>query len=271
VRALVSAVCVLPSEHVSAGNLSWVSLFDVTAVTPPGPCSRCGSLVAPSSLFCPDCGQSMIRPRETPEVVIEEPASAPDDPSEKEEPREPDTLQRATGWIRRSLNLGKKPLFPDTTEEPSPEGDAGTGGASMGAPLGAEQTQEMSLFDIHQAEEVPADKPRRLEAPLRFILKFDTGLSVTVGAKPGVIGVQENTDDLELHRIYVKDPTHSIAMEHIEFGVTDGVFWVKDLNTASGTIVEEPGSQALQCIPYDTYSLVRGSIVTLGAVSFTLH
>lgn len=213
----------------------------------------------------------MIRPRETPKVTIEEPASVPEEPVEQEEPRERDTLQRATGWIRRSLNLGKKPLFPDATEEPSPEGYPSTGETSKGAPLGYEQTQEMSLFDIHQAQDVPGEKPRRLEAPLRFVLKFDTGLSVTVGDRPGVVGVRQDTDDVELHRIYVKDPTDSIAMEHIEFGVTDGVFWVKDLNTASGTIVQEPGSRSLQCIPYDTYSLVRSSIVTLGTVSFTLH
>jgi len=36
-------------------------------------------------------------------------------------------------------------------------------------------------------------------------------------------------------------------------------------------VVEEPGSPALQCIPYDTYPLVRGSRVVMGEVAFTLH
>jgi hypothetical protein len=47
--------------------------------------------------------------------------------------------------------------------------------------------------------------------------------------------------------------------------------WVKDLKTVNGTVVEEPGSPALQCIPYDKYFVVRGSRVGLGSLFFTLQ
>jgi hypothetical protein len=245
-------------------NLVEMSLFDATAVTPPRPCSRCGTMVAVTSLFCPDCGQSMVRPREVPEVAVEPDIALGDHEAESTETSEPDTLQRATGWIRRSLNLGKKPLLPDPNESSvdsvlDPEASS------------AEQTQAMSLFDITQAEEVAVGKSRRTEPALRFLLSFDNGVSVTVGALPGFIGTRDDDSDEHRQRICLEDTTGSVAAEHLEFGQQDGVFWVKDLDTDAGTTVEEPGSPALQCIPFDTYSVVRGSTVTLGAVSFTLH
>jgi len=94
-----------------------------------------------------------------------------------------------------------------------------------------------------------------------------------VGEMPGIIGVKpaSENDPAEVQRITVDDDTDTVAPEHLEFGVKNGVLWVKDLKTVNGTVVEEPGSRPLQCIPYDTYSVVRGSTVTLGSLSFTLH
>lgn len=178
------------------------------------------------------------------------------------EPDEPDTLSKATGWLRRSLNLGKK-----TDSQPEPD-------ASEPVSVPEEEpTQVMSLFDIEEAERVAAQKPRTQRAPIRFVLKFSHGPQITVGEMPGIIGVKpvNDQDPSDLQRITVDDDTDTVAPEHLEFGVKNGVFWVKDLKTVNGTVVEEPGARALQCIPYDTYSLVRGSTVTLGSLSFTLH
>jgi len=178
------------------------------------------------------------------------------------EPEEPDTLSKATGWLRRSLNLGKK-----TDIQPEPEGSE-----PVSVPE-EEPTQVMSLFDIEEAERRATQKPRTQRAPIRFVLKFSHGPQITVGEMPGIIGVKpvNDQDPSDLQRITVDDDTDTVAPEHLEFGVKNGVFWVKDLKTVNGTVVEEPGARALQCIPYDTYSLVRGSTVTLGSLSFTLH
>lgn len=178
------------------------------------------------------------------------------------EPEEPDTLSKATGWLRRSLNLGKK-------ADIQPEPDASE---PVSVPE-EEPTQVMSLFDIEEAERVATQKPRTQRAPIRFVLKFSHGPQITVGEMPGIIGVKpvNDQDPSDLQRITVDDDTDTVAPEHLEFGVKNGVFWVKDLKTVNGTVVEEPGARALQCIPYDTYSLVRGSTVTLGSLSFTLH
>ena len=203
----------------------------------------------------------MVRPKPAPPTpepgAVEAPA---EDPSA--EPDEPDTLSKATGWLRRSLNLGKK-------ADSQPEPDASE---PVSVPE-EEPTQVMSLFDIEEAERAATQKPRTQRAPIRFVLKFSHGPQITVGEMPGIIGVKpvNDQDPSDLQRITVDDDTDTVAPEHLEFGVKNGVFWVKDLKTVNGTVVEEPGARALQCIPYDNYSLVRGSTVTLGSLSFTLH
>ena len=206
----------------------------------------------------------MIRPKpapaqpDTPDIPVSEAES------EASEESEPDTLSKATGWLRRSLNLGKK-----TDIDPEP----GSAVSPTGPLVEEEPTQAMSLFDIEEAERTAQQKPRTQRAPIRFVLKFSHGPQITVGEMPGIIGVKpaSESDPAEVQRITVDDDTDTVAPEHLEFGVKNGVLWVKDLRTVNGTVVEEPGSRPLQCIPYDTYSVVRGSTVTLGSLSFTLH
>lgn len=203
----------------------------------------------------------MVRPKPAPPTPEPGAVEAPAEDTSAE-PDEPDTLSKATGWLRRSLNLGKK-------ADIQPEPDASE---PVSVPE-EEPTQVMSLFDIEEAERVATQKPRTQRAPIRFVLKFSHGPQITVGEMPGIIGVKpvSDQDSSDLQRITVDDDTDTVAPEHLEFGVKNGVFWVKDLKTVNGTVVEEPGARALQCIPYDTYSLVRGSTVTLGSLSFTLH
>ena len=203
----------------------------------------------------------MVRPKPAPPTPEPGAVEAPAEDTSAE-PDEPDTLSKATGWLRRSLNLGKK-------ADSQPEPDASE---PVSVPE-EEPTQVMSLFDIEEAERVATQKPRTQRAPIRFVLKFSHGPQITVGEMPGIIGVKpvSDQDSTDIQRITVDDDTDTVAPEHLEFGVKNGVFWVKDLKTVNGTVVEEPGARALQCIPYDAYSLVRGSTVTLGSLSFTLH
>nr|WP_271911585.1 hypothetical protein [Pontimonas sp.] len=200
----------------------------------------------------------MSRPLPTPAPVEPEQMLA-----ESEAPSESastDPLQRATGWLRRSLNLGRKP-----------EGEGPQDSAAMGDV--DHPTEAMSLFDIEEAERSGPTPARKATSPVRFLLKFDSGLTFTVGETPGIIGVKPLPEEPEegRQRLFLDDDTDTVAPEHLEFGVKRGVFWVKDLKTVAGTVVEEPGSPALQCIPYDVYPLVRGSQVRMGNVVFTLH
>ncbi|HEV8012979.1 MAG TPA: FHA domain-containing protein [Pontimonas sp.] len=206
----------------------------------------------------------MIRPKPAPARPDTPDIPEPEAETPAQEESEPDTLSKATGWLRRSLNLGKK-------TDINPE--AGSTVSPPGPPVEEEPTQAMSLFDIEEAERTAQQKPRTQRAPIRFVLKFSHGPQITVGEMPGIIGVKpgSESDPAEVQRITVDDDTDTVAPEHLEFGVKNGVLWVKDLKTVNGTVVEEPGSRPLQCIPYDTYSVVRGSTVTLGSLSFTLH
>jgi hypothetical protein len=206
----------------------------------------------------------MIRPKPAPARPDTPDIPEPEVESPPQEEDEPDTLSKATGWLRRSLNLGKK-----TDINPEPGSEA----SQPDSPTEEEPTQVMSLFDIEEAERTAQQKPRSQRVPIRFVLKFAHGPQITVGEMPGIIGVKpaSENDPAEVQRITVDDDTDTVAPEHLEFGVKNGVLWVKDLKTVNGTVVEEPGSRPLQCIPYDTYSVVRGSTVTLGSLSFTLH
>lgn len=172
---------------------------------------------------------------------------------------EPEPSITTTGWLRRSLNLGKKPVSP----EPPPVAPAPS---SVG-----EETQQMSLFDIEQAEAVALKKAKRPSAGIRFVLHFSDKSSVTVGETPGIIGVKPVVEGDDVFRIFVDDDTDTVAPEHLEFGVEKGVLWVQDLKTVNGTIVEEPESLPIQCIPYEKYFVVRGSTIRMGSLSFTLN
>lgn len=235
-------------------TLSVMSLFDAADVTPPGPCSRCGENVVATSLFCPRCGQSTVRPKPPKDApaVQHEPEPVAVEP-------EPEAAAKTTGWLRRSLNLAKKMDQP--TESPNPP-----------ATEDIAATQKMSLFEIEEAEAVAKEKaPRKPVAQTRFVLDFGKGLSHTVGEATGIIGVKPVVEGESVFRIVVDDPTDTVAPEHIEFGVEKGVFWVQDLKTVQGTVVEEPGASPIQCIPYEKYFVVRGSTVSMGQLSFSLN
>lgn len=172
---------------------------------------------------------------------------------------EPEAPAKTTGWLRRSLTLGKKLDQPAPVPAVPATEDLGT-------------TQKMSLFDIEDAEAVAEKKAsRRPVAHTRFVLDFGKGVSVTVGESTGIIGVKPVVEGEEVFRIFVEDPTDTVAPEHLEFGVEKGVFWVQDLKTVKGTIVEEPGASPIQCIPYEKYFVVRGSRVSMGELGFTLN
>jgi hypothetical protein len=203
-----------------------------------------------TSLFCSRCGQSTVHPKPS--------VPAPELPSEPTAPAAPIEAEPATttGWLRRSLSLGKKVTAPTTVSSGSSDND----------------TVAMSLFEIEQAEAVAEEKTqRRAQASVRFLLKFDDGVTITVGDQQGIMGVKPAIDGDTLFRLCLDDPTDTVAPEHLEFGVTEGVFWVQDLKTVNGTVVEEPGSPLLQCIPYEKYFVVRGSRVGLGSLFFTLQ
>lgn len=203
----------------------------------------------------------MLRPRAHPAPIEATADPVSEEPQPEPEP-EPEASS-ATGWLRRSLNLGKKPSEPPPVQEPSAEESSLTA---------LQETRQMSLFDIEQAEAVgEKKKAKRPPAGGRFVLLFGDGSSITVGERPGVMGVKPIVEGESSYRICLDDDTDTVAPEHLEFGVENGVFWVQDLKTVNGTLVKEPESAPVQCIPYEKYFVVRGSTISLGDLTFSLN
>ncbi len=190
-----------------------------------------------------------------PEPEQEEPESS-DEPSTDDEPAPqddtPDTLSRATQWIKRTL--GGSVEVPRAEEETS---------------AGADEAEDPLV------REKPPTYPERLQqssrARARFVLTDTTGRSYTLGEMPGGIGSgDEAPEGNQLHWIHLSADDGSVDAVHLRFGVDDGVLWVEDANSVFGTIVTEPGRSPLQCVPYERYFIVRGTELRLGSVSLTL-
>lgn len=240
-----------------------MSLFDRDEVAPPEPCSRCGSLVPRTSLFCPQCGQSRVNPLEKPKLDVPEPDAEPAEvePPQEEEADEEErrsTLSRTTDWIIRNITrVGQHPGDEAVSQSNDPD------------------SVEVSEEDAPAARKT-SSWPERLQqssrAQARFELVREDGSRHTLGEAPGALGsAQHAPDDEPGQWIWVLAEDSSVDPLHLRFGVDDGLFWIEDNNSIIGTVIEEPGRAALQCIPHERYFLVRGSTLTVGTVSLTLQ
>ena len=193
-------------------------------------------------------------PAPEPEPEVEEPDAAVDTPAE-DSPTEPettpDTLSRATQWIKRTL------------------------GGSVEVPRVTEPSDESTEAEDPLVRENSPSYPERLQqssrARARFVLTATTGRSYTLGEMPGGIGSgDEAPEGNQLQWIHLSADDGSVDAVHLRFGVDDGVLWVEDANSVFGTIVTEPGRAPLQCVPYERYFIVRGTELRLGSVTLTL-
>ena len=197
----------------------------------------------------PEPGPDSAEPVEQPDGADSQDVDIDADTAPADSSGSGDTLTRATQWIRRTLTRGANAPEP----EPADANDS---------PLLSEKPARASY-------------PERLQqssrARARFVLTKDTGQSYTLGEIPGGIGSGEGAPEGDtLHWIQLIASDGSVDAVHLRFGVDDGVLWVEDANSVFGTIVEEPGRAALQCVPYERYHVVRGSTIRLGSVSLQL-
>jgi len=241
-----------------------VSLFDRDEVAPPQPCSRCGSLVPLTSLFCPQCGQSRVNPLEKPELDVPEPPvdSVDEELPQREEAGEEEkrsTLSRTTDWIIRNITrVGQHP------------GDEGA--SSTSDPDSVEVAEEDAPASPRKTSSWPERLQQSARAQARFELVREDGSRHTLGEAPGALGSAPHAPEEEPGQwIWVLAEDSSVDPLHVRFGVEDGLFWIEDNNSIIGTVIEEPGRAALQCIPHERYFLVRGSTLTVGTVSLTLQ
>jgi hypothetical protein len=236
-----------------------VSLFERDDVAPPEPCSRCGVLVARTSLFCPKCGQSRVNPLpkvDVVEPVVEQPSPAPEDDGALREDAEEkrSTLSRTTDWIIKSIarvGQGGQPEPDEREPEGEAEPETRAGGPTSTWPS--------------RLQESP-----RIRA--RFVLTAADGRQFTLGeALTGIGSAEEAPGDEPMQWITITADDNSIDAIHLRCGVEDGLFWIEDANSIMGTVISEPGRAPLQCIPFERYFLVRGSDIQLGSLALTLQ
>jgi predicted component of type VI protein secretion system len=103
------------------------------------------------------------------------------------------------------------------------------------------------------------------------VLQFSTGESVTIFGT-GLIGRNPVAEPSEYfdQLIPIVDPGKSVSKTHLEFGQTEGSFWVSDRYSGNGTSVREPEADARRCEPGRRYPLARGTRVTMGEQFFVV-
>jgi pSer/pThr/pTyr-binding forkhead associated (FHA) protein len=104
------------------------------------------------------------------------------------------------------------------------------------------------------------------QAPLpTFVLQFSTGESYTVVGS-GLAGRNPRPEPGEVvdHLVTIVDPGRSVSKTHLEFGQTDGVFWVVDRFSGNGTVIHGEAGERRACAPGRRYPIARGTRVDLG-------
>jgi hypothetical protein len=111
----------------------------------------------------------------------------------------------------------------------------------------------------------------KLAPPLgeRFTLQFSTGESFTVSGT-GLVGRNPKAEPGEFFDQIVRviDPSRSVSKTHLEFGQTDGEFWVHDRYSGNGTIIHNPNTNPVRCRPEKRYRTARGARIEIGEQFF---
>ncbi len=219
-------------------------LQPVSALEPPEPvlaapterCAQCGAPLAPSDIFCPECG--FVRQRE----------------SARPRPSDTNVLDPFPWGLPRSTepvvvhHHEPEPVHPDAAI-PAPD-----------APAAA----FAEIADVSETRLVPRG-PRGD----RFVLQFSTGESVSVSGT-GLIGRNPVAEPGEYFDtlVAIVDPGRSVSKTHLEFGQDGTSFWVSDRYSGNGTVVREPDTEPRRCDAGKRYRVGRGARVEIGEQFF---
>ena len=248
-------------------------------------CQHCGADLPPIAMFCGECGRSVSARTIVPPVDArpEPPVSARVDPVPEQQP-EPDSEPEP------------EPEPPAESPAETPDSGAtecsecGTSAhpddlfcAECGHRLANDTriiealvpTTELVVETDERSGErdstSPATSPPFAMTGERFVLQFSTGESYTVTGS-GLAGRNPRPEPGEVvdHLVTIVDPGRSVSKTHLEFGQTDGMFWVSDRHSGNGTVIHEPGAEPRPCVPGRRYPVVRGTRVDVGEQSLLL-
>ncbi len=210
----------------------------------PAPCPVCATVPFPGDRYCGECGTRLGVPiGAPPPAIIGEPDPEPE-PEPAPEPEHVPESEPAPEHVSEREDAPESPSDWETLWEPAPEPDP-----------------QLAVVP----EPLPAQVPPTPAEPVRFVLQFSTGESVSV-IGTGLLGRNPRPEPGEAidHIVIVSDPTRSMSKTHLEFGHDDGVFWVSDRHSGNGTVLREPGQLPRYCEPGRRYHIARGTRVDMG-------
>ncbi|WBU38312.1 double zinc ribbon domain-containing protein [Homoserinibacter sp. YIM 151385] len=274
-------------------------------------CTRCATPLGRHDLFCGSCGALVERPVEPTAAIGSPPGgdTVRVDPLELQEQRraaqekaahgEPEPEPAVAVEVAPESEAVPEPApeaarapVPEPEREPEPEPElksetsveaaphsaAPASSAPASSPFAPRATVEPAI-DAAVAAGAPADhedvEQTRLVArgpqPVRFVLQFSTGESVTVSGS-GLIGRNPAAEPGEYvdQTIAVLDAGKSVSKTHLEFGQQDGRFWVADRFSTNGSVLRAPEATPRRCEPGRRYLVSRGTRVDIGEQFFVV-
>jgi pSer/pThr/pTyr-binding forkhead associated (FHA) protein len=111
-----------------------------------------------------------------------------------------------------------------------------------------------------------ADTPAAARAAASNIeLSLSSGERLRVAGR-GVIGRDPSESaGAYAHRITLADTERLLSRAHLEFGLEgDGQFWISDLHSTNGVVIERPGQTPQRCLPGFRVVVQPGDRVAFG-------
>jgi hypothetical protein len=206
------------------------------AAAAPERCAQCGAPLAPSDIFCPECG--FVRQRTTP----------------RSRPNDTNVLDPFPWGLPRPTETPvahRHASIPFEPEEPP-------------LPPARDVKPFAEIADVAETRLVPRG-PRGE----RFVLQFSTGESISVSGS-GLIGRNPVAEPGEYFDslVAIVDPGRSVSKTHLEFGQDGTSFWVSDRYSGNGTVVREPDREPRRCEAGKRYRVARGARVEIGEQFF---
>ena len=215
-------------------------------------CRNCTAVLPYGAMFCGECGATVLAPR-----VVEAPGR----------PRTSDTviIQPLPPAYRPAIDpnpvIAVLPVdLPSASPIRMPPAAAQAAIPDPHAALNAE-------LDDFEATRVV----RRAQPGERFVLQFSTGDSATVTGS-GLVGRNPVAQPGEVfdQTVVILDPGKSVSKTHLEFGQTNGVFWVSDRFSGNGTIIRQPETDPQRAEAGKRYPVARGSRIDIAEQFFVV-
>ena len=225
-------------------------------------CRNCNTVLPYGAMFCGECGATVLAPR-----VVEAPPP----------PRTSDTviIQPLAASYRPPIDpnpvIAVLPAAPPSVELP-----AASPIRMPPAPV-SEGVERPAVPDPHAALNAELDDfeatrvVRRGPVGERFVLQFSTGDSATVTGS-GLVGRNPVAQPGEVfdQSVVILDPGKSVSKTHLEFGQTNGVFWVSDRFSGNGTIIRQPETDPQRAEAGKRYPVVRGTRIDIAEQFFVV-